>query len=83
MNVESSGLLYSFFILSFSLISLSVFMPLKIKLLYILLLYVLFIVYVIYIHIAGYIPKPLVYGRLKGFSRVILTIRDYGFTRHL
>jgi hypothetical protein len=42
------------------------------------LLYVLFIIYVIFKHIRGYVQKHVFYGRFKGFSRVILTIRDFG-----
>jgi hypothetical protein len=33
-----------------------------------------------YIHITGCMQKYVIFGRFKGFSRVILTIRDFGFT---
>jgi hypothetical protein len=35
----------------------------------------------IYIHITEYIKNHVLYGRFKGFSMVILTISDFGFTR--
>jgi hypothetical protein len=38
---------------------------------------------IIYIHITRYIQKHVFYGRFKGFSRVILIIRDFEFTRRL
>jgi hypothetical protein len=60
-------------------------MQLKIKLLHVLLVYVLIIICIIYIHITGYIrvQKHVLYGQFEGFSRVILTIRDFGFTHRL
>lgn len=37
-------------------------------------------IYVISIHITEYTQKHVLHGRCKGFSKVILTIHDFGFT---
>jgi hypothetical protein len=49
---------------------------------YTLLVYVPFIIRIIYAHITGYTQKYVLFGRFKGVSMVILTIRDSGLTRH-
>jgi hypothetical protein len=36
-----------------------------------------------YVHVTGYIQKHVLYWWFKGLVMVILTIRDFGFTRHL
>jgi hypothetical protein len=47
------------------------------------LMYIPFIIHTIYIHITGHVQKHVLYGRCKGLSKVILTIRDLTFTRRL
>jgi hypothetical protein len=79
-TMNRSGLLFSFFVLSFRL-PLSLFLFLcNLKLLHILLVYIL-ITCTIYIHFIGYIQKYVLYGRFKGFLGAILTTRDFWFRR--
>jgi hypothetical protein len=41
------------------------------------------LLYILYIRITRYIHMYVIYGRFNVFSRVILTIRDFGFTSRL
>jgi hypothetical protein len=73
---------FLFYSLILPSLCLSVFYAIKINLLYVLLVYVLFILHFICIRCKVYEERVL-YGRLKGIRRVVLTVSDFGFTHRL
>jgi hypothetical protein len=70
---------FLFYSLILPSLCLSIFYVIKINLLYVSLVYVLYILH----FICKVYKKHVLYGRLKGIRRVILTVSDFGFTHRL